>query len=52
MYEPYVTRAEMESLRIEFMSKLAVLKHELISDLITAALVIANVILFAVIIIF
>lgn len=52
MSEPYATRAELERLRIEFTSQLTILKHELISDLITAAMGIANVICFAVIVLF
>lgn len=52
MSEPYATRAELERLRIEFTSKLTILKHEIISDLITAAMGIATIICFAVIILF
>jgi hypothetical protein len=52
MSEPYATRAELERLRIEFTSKLTILKHEMVSDLITAAMGIATIICFAVIILF
>lgn len=52
MSDQYVTRADLESLRIEFTSKLTILRNELISDMITAAMGIATIICYAVIILF
>ena len=45
MFEPSITRSEMDQLRAEFKRELATFRSELISDMTTAALAIAGVIL-------
>lgn len=45
MYEPSITRSEMDQLRAEFKRELATFRSELISDITTAAIAVMGVIL-------